>query len=133
ERLAEQVVEAFCIASPELAVVSRCGCRRLSRYRRQWGWRVVWRWQNYRTVRGEDVRNSHPLCHRPGGDLQGGCSHDDVAALGCRGDCLELGGDRVFRQLTPALGREWGRRGWWVGGRRLAQLGTDGYDGDAEA
>ena len=93
----------------------------------------MWRWQNGRAVGGEDVGNAHPLCHRPSGDLQGRCRHDDVAALGCRRDRLELRGDRGFHQLTPALGREWGRRGRWAGGRSLAQLGTDGCDGDAEA
>ena len=34
-------------------------------------WRMVWRWQDGRAVGGEDVRDSHPLCHGGSGDLQG--------------------------------------------------------------
>jgi hypothetical protein len=40
------------------------------------------------------------------GDLQDRRFHDDVVALSCRRDRLELRGERAFRPLTPQLGRE---------------------------
>ena len=83
------------------------------------------RWQNCRAVGGEDVRNSHLLCYRPSGDLQGRRSRDNVAAPGGGGDCLELGRDRDFGQLTPARRR-------LFRGRCRTRVRTDGHYGAIE-
>jgi hypothetical protein len=99
ERVAERAVEERRVPSPQLTVVGRRGLRDGGH-----GRRVVHRRQHRRAVRGEDVRDVHQLGHGASGYLQGRRGHDDVAALGRRRDRLELGGDRVPRQLPHLLG-----------------------------
>lgn len=94
---------------------------------------MVGRWQHDRAVGGKNVRNAQPFCHRASGDLEGCCCQDNVAALGCRRDRLELGRDYGFRQLPQELGRGLGWHGRLAGGGQLAQLGANGYYGDTEA
>ena len=65
---------------------------------------MMWRWQNYRAISGEDVREAQLLCNGGRGDLERRCTHDDIAALSGRRDRLELRGDRAFDHLTPLLG-----------------------------
>ena len=136
ERVAKRRVRARRVARPQLAVVRVRRRRCLSVRGRQRCRRMSRRRQHDRRIRGEDVGNAHLLRHRTGRDLEGGGRHDDVAALGSRGDHLELRGHRRVDDVTQLFGgrrRRPGQRGRWPRFGEGAHRRTDWHHVEAVA